>query len=44
MFEPDDDLKHNGNKAIFEDEDYNETNSKYNRVRTYSFSVGKLNQ
>ena len=27
---------------IFQDEDYGENNKKYNRVKNYSFSVGRL--
>jgi len=34
--------KADNKKVVFEDEDYEEHNSKYNRVKSYSFSRGRI--
>ena len=41
LFENDDSSQLRGAKPLFEDEDYEEHNKRFNRVKSYSFSIGK---
>lgn len=40
LFENDDSAQCHGAKALFEDDDYEEHNKRFNRVKSYSFSIG----